>query len=95
MKIKRNKKCFSKLTIAEGRKQYHGVNGILTHHHIIGDLYIGLGRYAIRIIPFSYIDLINSIDLPWDTSLVAKYQPRYSSVTKWKDYPILGKYNDW
>ena len=36
-----------------------------------------------------------NIDLPWDTYIVSKGQPRYSSVTQCKYYPILGQPNDW
>ena len=32
------------------------------------------------------------MDLPWYTYLVPKYQTRYSSLIKWKYYPILGKH---
>ena len=34
------------------------------------------------------------MDLPWDKSLVPKYQPWYYSVTYYKYYLILGKHND-
>ena len=35
------------------------------------------------------------MDLPWDPSLVPKYQTIYSAEIECKYYPILGKYNDW
>ena len=38
---------------------------------------------------------INSMYLPWDPYLVPNYQLRYSSVTKFKYYPILGKHYNW
>ena len=37
----------------------------------------------------------DTMGLPWHTSLVPKVQPRYSTVTKFKYYPILGEHNDW
>ena len=84
-----------KLTIAEGRKRYHSANGILTHHHIICDPYIDIRRFATRRIPCTFIDFINSMDLPWDPYIVPKDHPRYSSITKYKYDLILGKQNDW
>ena len=39
---------FSKLTFVEGRKTYHGVNGILTQYHIRYHPYLGLGECAIK-----------------------------------------------
>ena len=94
MKIKWSKKWFSKLTITEGRKPYHGVNGIFTHYGIRCDPYLGLGIFEMRIIPCACISFINDIDLSWDLYPVTKYHPRYSSVTKYKYYPILGQQND-
>ena len=82
------------MTITEGIKPYHGVTGILTHYHKICDLYLGIGRYKIRIIPFACIYFISDMDLPWDPYLVPKDQLKYYSVTKLKYYPILGKHND-
>ena len=35
------------------------------------------------------------MDLPWDPYLEPRYQTIYSSVTKYKYDPILGKNNDW
>ena len=32
--------------------------------------------------------------LSWDASLVPMDQPRYSLVSNWKYYQILGKHND-
>ena len=37
----------------------------------------------------------NAMDLPWDPYILPKDHIRYSSVTKWKNYPILGKHIDW
>ena len=34
------------------------------------------------------------MDLTWDPYLEPIHHPRYSSVTKCKYYPILGKHND-
>ena len=34
------------------------------------------------------------MDLPWYPYIIPKNQPRYSSVTKFKYYPILGNHND-
>ena len=95
LKNKRNNKQFTKQNIAEVRKPYHGVNGILTCYHIRCDPYLGLGRYEIRIIPSDFIELINSVCLQWYPYLAPKYQPRYSSVTQCKYYQILGKHNYW
>ena len=49
----------------------------------------------IRTIPCACIECRNSMDLPWYPYLVPKDQPRYSSVTNLKYYPIWGEYNDW
>ena len=81
------------MAISERRNPYHGVNIILTHYHIQCDPYLGLGRCAIIRIPCTCIDFRNSMDLLWDKYLVPKYKPRYSSVTKYKYYTILGKHN--
>ena len=70
------------MNIAEGRKPYHGVDGILPCYHIICDPYLGLGRFAIIKITCTCIDFRNAMDLPWDTYIVPKDQTRYSSVTK-------------
>ena len=80
MRIKCNDKYFSKLTIIEGKNLYHGVNGILTHHHIICDPYLGLDGYSIRRISCDFIDQRNVIYLPWNPYLVPKDWSRYSSV---------------
>ena len=74
---------------------YYGVNGILTQYLIRCDPYLGIEICAIRIIPCSCIDIRNAMDLPWGLSLAPKDQPRYSSVTKYKYYTILGKNSDW
>ena len=66
--------------MAEGRKNHHDVNDILTHYHIRCDTCIGIGRFSIRIITCSDIEFRNYMDLPWDPSLVPKDQPIYSSV---------------
>ena len=76
------------MTIEEGSKPYNGVNKFLIHYQIRCDPNIGLGRCERRRIPCDCTDLINSMDLLWDTSLVKKYQPIYYSVTKCKYYPI-------
>ena len=73
---------FLKLTITEGRNPYNGVSRILTQYNIICELHIGLGIYLVRGIPCDCIDFRNTMDLPWDASLVPNDQPRYSSVTK-------------
>ena len=82
------------MTIAEGKKTYHGVTKILTRYHIICDTYLGPGRFVRRIIPCDWPGFRNSTYLPWDTYLVPKDHPRYSSVPKCKYYPILGQHND-
>ena len=33
------------------------------------------------------------MDLSWDSFIVPKDKPRYSSVTKYKYHPIVGKHN--
>ena len=86
---------FPKFTIEEGRNSYHGVNVILTYYCIRCYPYLGIGICAIRIIPCACLDFRNSIDLPWDPFIVPNYQPRYSSVTKYKYYSILGQHNYW
>ena len=63
LKIKRNNKWFPKLTIAEGRKPYHGLNGILTNYHIQFNPYLGLCKCSIRRIPYACIDFTNDMDL--------------------------------
>ena len=35
------------------------------------------------------------MDLPWYAYIVTKYHTRYSSVTTFKFYPLLGKHSDW
>ena len=82
LKIKWNKNISDRIV------PYHGVNGILTHYHLICYPDIGIGRCSIKIIPCYCIDFRSSMDLPKD-------QPRYTSVTKWKYYSILVKHNDW
>ena len=57
--------------------------------------HLGLGIFAIRRIPYYYLDLRNSMDLPWETSLAPKDQPIYYSVTKYKYDTILRQHNDW
>ena len=82
------------MTIAEERNPHNGLNGILTQYHVRFCPYLGIGRCEIRRMPCAFIDHINSMDLPCDTYLVPKYQPRYSSVIKCKYYPVLGKHDE-
>ena len=69
--------------------------GTLTHYRIRCDPYLGIGIFSMIIIPCTCIYCRNSMDLPWGKSLIPRYHPRYSSVTKFKYYPILWKHNDW
>ena len=57
-------KYFPNLTISDVRKPYRGVNGILTHSHIIRDAYLCLGRCYIRRIPCACVEYSNFMDLP-------------------------------
>ena len=68
------------MIIAERRKPYHGMNGILTHYHILCDHYMGFGRYTIRILPCDCIELIDDMNLQWDSYILPKDQPIYYSV---------------
>ena len=95
MKIKWNNNFFSKLIIVERRYPYHDVNRILTYYHVRYDTYLGIVRCSIRIIYCAFIEYINVVDLLWNPSLAPKYNPIYSSVTKYKYYSILGKHNYW
>ena len=78
--MKRKNKCISKLNISEGRRTYHGVNGIITHYYIRCDPYLGICRYKIRIIICAFIEYINCMYLPRNTYIVPKDQTIYSSV---------------
>ena len=51
-----------------------------THKRTWFDPYISFGMYCIRRIPCDFIEYNNSMDLPWDKSLLPKDQLRYSSV---------------
>ena len=66
LKIKQNNKWFPKLTIAEGRKPYHGMNGILTNYHIQFNPNLGICKIFIRRINYACIDFRNDMDLTWD-----------------------------
>ena len=81
------------MTIAEGRKTYHGVNGILNRDRIICDPHLGLGRCATIIRPCSCIYLRNNMYLTWYPYIVPKDQPICFSVTTCKYYIILVKHN--
>ena len=74
--------------MAEGNNPQHGVNGILSHNHMIFDPYLGLERFEIRIILCACIENRYAMDLSWDPFLEQRDQHRYSSVTKYKYYPI-------
>ena len=87
--MKWNRKWYTKLNIAEGRKPHHGVNGILTNYNIQFDPYLGLGISAI-IIPCDFIECRNAMDIPFDSYLVPKDHQKYSLVTRFKYYHILG-----
>ena len=65
----------------------------MTHYYRF-DTYIGILWCEIIRIPYYFIDCRNYIDLTCETSIVTKDQPIYSSVIKYKYYPILGKHND-
>ena len=83
------------MNISEGRKPYHGVNGVLIHNNIWCDTYLGLGICAIIRMNFDCIACINSMDfLSCILSLVPKDQTIYSSFKKRKYHPILGDHND-
>ena len=71
------------------------MNIISTQFRILWNPYLGLGRCDTRIIPYDCIKWSNTMYLPRDPYLVPKNQSIYSSETKWKYYPILGKHNDW
>ena len=71
------------------------MNGTLTHYHIICNTDIGLGRFSIRIIPCSCVELSYAIDLPCNPYLLPKDYPWFSSVTEFTCYLVIGKHNDW
>ena len=74
---------------------YNGIIGTWTQYQIRCDPNIGIWIFEIRRIHRTCIYLRNAMDLPWDPSLVPKYQTIYSAEIECKYYPILGKYNDW
>ena len=70
------------------------MNVTLTNYHIICDTYLGFIIYAIIRTPYACIEWINDMYLQWYPYIVPNDQTRYSSVEKWKCYPILGKHDD-
>ena len=58
-------------------------------------LILVFGKCSIIIITRAFIYCRNAVDLPCDSFLATKDQPRYSSVTKFKYDPILGGNNDY
>ena len=65
------------------------------HYHLISELKLSHGKYAIVRIPFACVACTNILDNPWVLGVDYSQQPHYQPVVVFTYWLVLGSFNDW
>ena len=90
-----NTNQFPALTFCGPYSKPHGARGLGKHYHLRFDPKLGVGKCAIRRIPFVCVACTPMLEKPWISGIPSEKQERYKPITKCTSWPVLGAFKNW
>ena len=85
---------FMELKCLRPHNKPHGILGLGNNRHMRFDPKLGHGTYATHRIPCDCNLCTYTLDKLWITGLTEQQQPRYQTIKYFKNWPMLGSFNN-